>query len=355
MHIAIIDVLIVVLLIGSLFRGYQIGFIRQLSSTIAFLLGLYPGSILASKVMEHTSGPSKPLVGLAILLTVSFVLMTIAELLAVRLKFSIKSSTLQKIDNGLGSAVAIVTLLLGVWLAAALFQLAPTSSFQGAIKDSRIIGVLNRKLPPVNSVLSSLSKLIDPNQSPQVFAGREPSPSANYTLPDPSVYSAMLASVQPSVVKIEGLGCGGIVDGSGFVYSDGRVVTNAHVVAGVQDPKIRDANGTHSTTVVLFDPDNDIAVLRATDLAGKPLTINNKDAANGTGVFVLGYPGGGAYTVQSGAIIEKFTAIGQDIYAQAYRLRSFPETPAAPLSTRTGKYELSSLLLQPRIITLATQ
>ena len=322
MHISIVDIIIVILLVGSMLRGYQIGFIRQLSSTIAFIIGLYPGSVLSSWVMTQVSGPTKPLAGLAILLTVSFICMTIGEILATKVKFSISSSLLQRIDNSLGSVISVVTLLFGIWLASALFQLAPASAMQTALKNSEILSILNRNLPPATSILSSLNKLIDPNQSPQVFAGREPSPSANYTLPDAHAYAAMLASIKPSVVKIEGLGCGGLIDGSGFVYSPQRIVTDAHVVAGVQDPKVTDNNGTHSTTVVWFDPNNDIAVLEASNLAGSPLTLDETDAGAGTQAFALGYPGGGGYSVQPSVILDQFTAIGQDIYGQQRTTRS---------------------------------
>ncbi len=345
MHISIVDIIIVVLLVGSMLRGYQIGFMRQLSSTIAFVIGLYPGSLLSGWVMTQVSGPSKPVAGLAVLLTVSFVCMTIGEVLATKLKFSIRSSVLQRIDNSLGSVISVVTLLFGIWLASALFQLAPASSMQTALKNSEILSILNRNLPPATSILSSLNKLIDPNQSPQVFAGREPSPSANYTLPRSEAYAAMLASVKPSIVKIEGLGCGGLIDGSGFVYSPQRIVTDAHVVAGVKSPKVTDANGTHSTTVVWFDPNNDIAVLETQHLAGGPLPIDETIAAPGTQAFALGYPGGGGYSVQPGVILDQFTAIGQDIYGQQRTTRSIysvqssivPGNSGGPLIDTTGK------------------
>ncbi len=322
MHVSVVDFIIVVLLVGSLLRGYQIGFLRQLGSTVAFIIGLYPGSLLSSWVMTQVSGPSKPLAGLAVLLVVSFICMTIGEVFATKLKFSIRNSLFQRLDNTLGSVISVVTLLFGIWLASALFQLAPASSLQTAVKNSQILSVLNRNLPPATSILGSLNKLIDPNQSPQVFAGREPSPSANYTPPEVNTYATMLASVKPSVVKIEGLGCGGLIDGSGFVYSSQRVVTNAHVVAGVQSPKVTDSNGTHATTVVWFDPNNDIAVLRATNLAGGPLPFASDDATMGTQAFALGYPGGGGYSVKPSVILDQFTALGQDIYGQQRTTRS---------------------------------
>ena len=82
-----------------------------------------------------------------------------------------------------------------------------------------------------------------------------------------------------SVVKIEGQGCGGIVEGSGFVVANDMIVTNAHVVAGIQTPYVLDSPGTHRATAIWFDPNLDLAVLKVSDLAGKPLSIQTKVAA----------------------------------------------------------------------------
>lgn len=322
MHISYIDIIIVLLVIGSIWRGYQIGFIRQLSSTIGFIVGLYPGSILASAAMAHVSGPGRPLVGLSVLLSVCFVFMTLGEIIAFKIKYGVQNDAIQHVDNGLGSVISVITILFGVWLASALFQLAPASSLQTSIKDSHIIGSLSSRLPPASQILSSLNKLIDPNGSPQVFAGREPSPSAVYALPSAQANASMLERVKPSVVKIEGLGCGGIVDGSGWVLSPDHVVTNAHVVAGVRNPKVTDGGGTHNTSVVMFDPNNDLAVLKTSGLAGKPLATDSRIAQNGTQVFALGYPGGGPYVEQPGAVLDEFTALGQDIYGSSRTTRS---------------------------------
>ena len=43
------------------------------------------------------------------------------------------------------------------------------------------------------------------------------------------------------MVKIRGSNdCGRGVEGSGFVYAQNRLMTNAHVVAGVDDPEVDD-------------------------------------------------------------------------------------------------------------------
>ncbi|PID99500.1 hypothetical protein CSA80_01930 [Candidatus Saccharibacteria bacterium] len=314
MHI--VDLVIGVLLVGALLRGFQIGFIRQAFSTVAFIIGLFPGSWVASHAMSLVDGPSKPVAGLAILLTVCFLCMTVGELFAVRLKVAVRNPLAHRVDNTAGALMSLVTLLLGLWLAAAIFSLAASGGLQAQLRNSAVIGWLNARLPSPTTVLHSLNTLIDPNQSPQVFAGREPSPDANQTLPKTQAHADMLTQAKASVVKIEGLGCGGIVDGSGFVYAPEVVATNAHVIAGVSSPKVRLGTRTYNTTVVAFDPANDLAVLRVPELAARPLPLNRDKLAPGTDVFALGYPAGGDFRVSPAVLLDTFTALGQDIYGK---------------------------------------
>lgn len=321
MHISLIDVVIVFLAIGALLRGLQIGFFRQAVSTVAFVAGLFPGSWASSYAMQYIDGPSKPLAGLAIMLTVCFLCMTLGEILAVRVKRAVSSEAIHTLDNAMGALMSVVTLLLGLWLAAAIFSLAPPSNIQTQLKNSSILSSLSSRLPPPAAILRSLNTLIDPNQSPQVFAGREPAPDAQNTLPNPEKYAAMLARAKQSVVKIEGLGCGGIVDGSGFVYANGLVATNAHVVAGVSSPKVQTENKTYNTTVVAFDAANDIAILRAPDLPAPALSAHRAKVAAKSPAFALGFPGGGDYKISPAVVLDNFEALGQDIYGKNRVLR----------------------------------
>ncbi len=316
MQIHVVDVGIVILALGAAVRGYQIGFIRQGISTIMFVAGLVPGSWLSGFAMAHVSGPATPAVGLVVILSVCFMLMTLGEIAAMRLKRAVTQPLVHTLDSGAGSIMSVVTLLLGVWLAGALLTLAPPSSAQTITKQSAIVTMLTSRLPPAAQVLTALNKLIDPNQSPQVFAGREPAPNTTNTLPDPQRSATTLTRVRQSVVKIEGLGCGGIVDGSGFVFAKQLVATNAHVVAGVASPKIQSGDKTYNTTVVVFDPANDLAILRVPGLDVPVLDVDRAYQAVKSPVFALGYPAGGDYKLSPGVILDRFDALGQDIYGK---------------------------------------
>ena len=142
--------------------------------------------------------------------------------------------------------------------------------------------------------------------------------------------------VADSVVKIEGQGCGGIVEGSGFVAANGLVATNAHVVAGIRQPLVVDGKGTHNATLIWFDPNLDFAVLRVSGLVGAPLTIRDDQIDRGTAAAVLGYPGGGAFTAKPAAVLNEYTATGRNIYNRSSTNRDIYELKADIIPGNSG-------------------
>lgn len=316
---SLVDVLIILLALGAVVRGYHIGFIRQAGSTLGFIAGLFAGSWLSNQLIAHLGNSptlNKSLISLFVVLAVSFGFMSFGELGGIWLKRRLSHPLLNQLDGSLGSALGVLATLIAVWLIGSILLVAPAGGWQQAMKSSRILAMLSEHLPPATKVLSSLNRLIDPNGFPEVFTGLEPSPKAYVPPPSLASFAGVIAKAQPSVVKLVGTGCGGIVEGSGFIVANGRVVTNAHVVAGVASPKVVDKNGIHNTTVTWFNPDLDLALLHVNQLAGKPLAIDSTTEATGSGGVVLGYPGGGSFTAQSASVLDRFIAVGRNIYGQ---------------------------------------
>jgi S1-C subfamily serine protease len=97
-------------------------------------------------------------------------------------------------------------------------------------------------------------------------------------------------------VRIRGFACGLGVEGSGWIVRKGFVVTNAHVVAGIHTPVIDRGDGKLTkSTVVSFDANNDVAILRARGLKGRPLPLGNP--RRGGNAAILGFPLDGPYVV----------------------------------------------------------
>jgi S1-C subfamily serine protease len=343
----VVDVLIVLVVIIAIVRGYSLGLVRQAGSTIGFIFGLYIGSWAGNIIMSHeTSTLSRALTGLLATLIGGLIFLTIGESVSTTLKQKLTQvRPLDSFDGLLGSVMGAVTILLGIWLLASIAILGPAGSLQQAIKNSRILSSLNTSLPPATSLLSSLNKLIDPNGFPQVFSGLEPSPNTAVNLPSLGSFNAIVAADQASVVKVEGTGCGGIVEGSGFIAASDEVVTNAHVVAGVASPKVLSGGVLHNTRVIWFDTNVDLAILHVNDLSGRSLHIDSAEVPNNTPGVVLGYPGGGDFNVQPAAVIEHFTALGRNIYGQGstsrdvYSLKAkiIPGNSGGPLIGSNGR------------------
>lgn len=342
----IIDILIIVVLISSLIRGFEVGFVRQLFSTIGFFVGLWLGGLMQRLTVSWVDGQaSKSIVTLATTLGVAFLFLTIGEYVGIVLKTKLTLKRINTIDSYLGSGLAVISVLIAVWLSAAIAQSTQLPGLQKSIEDSRIISLLDNHLPAAPTVVASIGKLIDPNGFPEVFSGSEPTPPANVQLPNLGDLQTVVQADAASVVKVEGQGCGGIVEGSGFVVDNGMIATNAHVVAGIKRPYVIDSNGTRTAVAVWFDPNLDLAVLRTTKLAGQPLQLDTAEAAQGTAGAVLGYPGGGSFSAKPAAVLDSFTASGRNIYDQGsvlrrvYELRAdvIPGNSGGPLIAKDGR------------------
>lgn len=335
----IIDVAIIVLVILSLVRGLEVGAIRQVCSTLGFFGGLFFGAWIEPHFVNLArSTEARSWLALFITLGLAFAGLALGEYIGTVLKKHLsKHHKGEHVDRGLGSIVSAATLLIAIWLAAAVLATLPYVGLQNNLRSSSIVGLLNKNLPSAPNVIAGLGRVIDPNGFPQVFTGNEPAPvNPNTPLPDVGSLTPAVSKDRASVVKIAGTGCGGLVEGSGFVIAPGLVATNAHVVAGVAQPNVFDNNGQHHATVVWFDPNLDFALLKVSNLAGSPLAVKTAIASNGTASAVLGYPGGGDFSAKPAVVLDEFTATGRNIYNQGDTNRDVYEIKATVIPGNSG-------------------
>ena len=101
--------------------------------------------------------------------------------------------------------------------------------------------------------------------------------------------------------------------GSGFVYDNqGHIVTNYHVVSGVQKADVTFTDGnTYSANVIGKDPNSDLGVLQITgdfseEKAVVPLPLANSSAVRpGEQVIAIGNPFGLSGTITTGIVSQK--------------------------------------------------
>jgi S1-C subfamily serine protease len=127
-----------------------------------------------------------------------------------------------------------------------------------------------------------------------------------------------------SVLKVRGTNeCGRGIEGSGFVYAEDRLITNAHVVAGVDDPQVIIGDDSLDARVVFYDPDLDIAVLEfdSGDVPALRFTPAGDPAQPRDPVAILGYPQDGPFDIESGRIRSMQTLRSPDIYGDGTVIR----------------------------------
>jgi len=332
----ILDLIILLLVIAAVYRGREIGSIRQIFSTAGFFGGLILGALIGPSFVHfaHTA-LSRSLLTLFITLGIALFGLSLAEYAGEFLKQKIQILKINAVDQVLGSIIGMVTILATVWLGAAVLIKLPYPDLQNNLRGSYIISYLNRTLPEAPNVIADLGHVISPNGFPEVFIGNEPSPGSA-TIPPLGELKYAVSKDELSVVKIEGLGCGGVVEGSGFVAANNLVITNAHVVAGIARPFVIDQNGQFQATPIWFDPNLDLAVLRVNNLGLRPLSMNTDVASNATPAAVLGYPGGGVFTADPASVIDEFTAVGRNIYNQGNTQRDVYEVKATVIPGNSG-------------------
>jgi len=118
---------------------------------------------------------------------------------------------------------------------------------------------------------------------------------------DRSVYTRVYENTIGSVVLIES----SVGQGTGFVFDDRHVVTNAHVVGPAESVQVRFGAGEWRTgRVVGSDLYSDLAAVRVEDRPAyaRPLSLLANDPSVGQEVVVIGNPFGLSGTVTTGIV-----------------------------------------------------
>ena len=118
--------------------------------------------------------------------------------------------------------------------------------------------------------------------------------------------SDLIAEASSSVVTVRGYSKS-LIDtsvGSGWVYSDGYVVTNLHVIEGMREPLIviDKYNKQYPCKVIGSDGTNDLAVLLTKGLKAKPLQLESNQPRIGSLCFAIGSPLGRRESASMGII-----------------------------------------------------
>lgn len=303
--------------------GWRSGALGSLLSFVGVLLGAVAGVLLAPHLVSHISAARAKLFAALFLILGLVVIGEVAGVVLGRaVRGAIRSRTVRFCDSLVGVAVQLVVVLIAAWLLATpLTSSSGQPNLAAAVRGSRVLAKVNDVAPNwLKSVPKRLSSLLDTSGLPQVLEPFSRTPVAAVAAPDAALASnPVVAATQPSVLKIRAIApdCQKVLEGSGFVLSPDRVMTNAHVVAGANSVTVEANGNPYNATVVSYDPTVDIAILSVSNLPSGPLAFADAPAKPDADALVLGYPGGGGFVATPARIRETIELSGPDIYRNA--------------------------------------
>jgi S1-C subfamily serine protease len=327
--------------------GYWQGFITGASATAGLLLGGLAG-IWAAPLALGDAAPSLwvSLGALFIVIISASLGQALFQYVGARLRDRITWQPIRAVDAIGGSALSAVAVLLVAWALGVAVSGTRIGAFTPLVRDSALLAKVDQTLPTdSDKVLQAFNNVVGTTFFPRYLEPFAPErivavrPGDPRMLTDPDVVAA-----EASVVKVRGTnGCGGGVEGTGFFYAPGRLMTNAHVVAGVTRPEVEVGGSSVTASVVLYDPALDIAVLSLPDTGSFPLDFDTEVEPRDP-VAVLGYPEDGPYDVESGRVRSEQRLRSPDIYGdgtvirQVFSLRALirPGNSGGPIVTSAG-------------------
>ncbi len=344
-----VDVLLIVLMLIFAVSGYRQGFVIGALSFGGFfsglLIGLQVGPLLAN---QFDSPTTRLIVSLVTIFALAVLGQTLAGWLGTRVRRAIASRPLQRLDDAGGAAVSVAAVLLVAWLIAVPMGSTPFPALNAAVRDSAILNGVNQLLPEEAQALSSgLRESLNTDGFPDVFGGLTRTNARQVDPPDPTLAkSQVVVDSRKSVIKVLGTApsCSRRIEGSGFVYADERIMTNAHVVAGTKNVQVETQDDRLDGKVVVYDPERDLAVVYVPGLKAPVMPFVERPAGTGANAVVLGFPLDGPYRAESARVREVSNITGPDIYdagnvtREIYTIRALVQSgnSGGPLVSQNG-------------------
>jgi S1-C subfamily serine protease len=343
----LLDWLLVVLVLAYALSGYWQGFITGAFATTGLLLGGLFGVWLAPTALGDADPSMLVSLGaLFIVILAASLGQALFQFAGARIREQITWQPARAVDAVGGAVLSAVAVLLVAWALGVAISGSRIGGVTPMVRDSSVLSRVDEVLPDsADGALQAFNNVVGTTFFPRYLEPFAPErivevgPGPRRLLQDPDVERAA-----DSVVKIRGTNdCGRGVEGSGFLYAQNRLMTNAHVVAGVDDPEVVVGETTLPATVVYYNPDVDVAVL-AYDSGSADLLDFDRTAEAGDGVAVLGYPEDGPYDVQPGRVRSQQRLRSPDIYGggtvirDVYSLRGLirPGNSGGPVVSSRG-------------------
>jgi S1-C subfamily serine protease len=344
----LLDWILVAMVLAYALSGYWQGFIAGAFATFGLLLGGLFGVWLAPVALGDADPSLMVSLGALFIVILSASLgQALFQYVGTHLRDRITWQPIRALDAVGGAALSAFAVLLVAWALGVAISGSRIGGVTPMVRSSAVLAQVDGVLPAsASEALQSFNDVVGTSFFPRYLEPFAPEqivdvgPGPRRLLTDPDVQRA-----EASVVKVRGTNsCGRGIEGSGFVYADNRLMTNAHVVSGITDPQVILGDSTVDAEVVYYNPDIDVAVL-AFDSGGLPPLGFDDSAEPQQGVAVLGFPQDGPYRVEAARIRSEQRLRSPNIYGdgavirEVYSLRGqiLPGNSGGPIVTGGGE------------------
>jgi S1-C subfamily serine protease len=343
----ILDLALALMLLTYLIYGLRNGFLVTLGGIAGFAAGAVAAFLsvpVVSDLVDDSGWRLTAIVATAVLLIVLG--HGLGTMIGRKIRSVVRIRPLRAADRVVGGGVNVVVSALVMSMLAFSVGALGVPFVSQHLAESRVIRAIDGATPtPLKASMAQLRSAVIGEGIPTLlndFAQGQP-----VAIPDASTDTPALNQAADSVLKIAGTAfqCGQNQTGTGFVVSPGRVVTNAHVVAGVTEPVVQiPGGGALPARVVYFDTRRDLAVLAVDNLRPAPLPLGS-ELPDGSPAAFAGYPHGGPFQSKPATVQDIATLLVPDIYGNnaapesVYRLAGDvqPGNSGGPLLTTDGQ------------------
>jgi S1-C subfamily serine protease len=313
------DLAVAIVVLGATAGGYRVGFLARVAGWIGWVLGLVVAASFSHRVLDlvHSPDPQvKLLMAVGIFLLVASLGAAVGEMVGFRLRSLLPLGGLRMADHVGGAFAGALGVLVVLWLLMPALADVP-GEISRQVRNSQVARAIDAAAPRAPRPLQDLRQQVVDANFPEVFSRLRPAPNTGTPPVATALSPDLVTRVIDSTVKVSGQACGRVLAGSGFAVDPDTIVTNAHVVAGVDRPFVIRPDGRRlPATVLVFDPRRDLAVLAVPGLDQAPLAVGTADIGSDGAVF--GHPGGQDEVEVSPARIETaVNALGRDLYGRA--------------------------------------
>ncbi len=312
-----LDLVLLVLIAAYAWTGWIHGFVSNLFSAGGLLIGFLVGIGLAPQLFGDSSGDATSAV-----MSIAFVFLCagVGNFLGTMIgrAAKIRRGKARTVDAALGAVFSTTVVMAAAWALGYAVSASTLPYVSTAVRDSTVLARVDSLMPrPAGDALRSFTDTLTVDVFPHYLDPfdteiiRDTAPPDERTLQRPGVKAA-----RDSVVRVLGRAqCHRMIEGSGFVIGPERVMTNAHVIAGVDEPTITLGDRRLDARPVWFDSDLDLAVVDVPGLDGTPLRWDTTAKEDDPAV-VLGFPENGPFDARAARIRGRLDLRGPDIYGQ---------------------------------------